>query len=476
MFLLKKLVLFVIISSIFLSLVNAAPFDATAVPINDRIIIDEFAGFKLTVKNNLDKTDEYRIYTLDFPTWDIRTDPIVNPITLKLEPGEEASVDLVVDPLKIRDIGAYQVNVNVRSKLTNERVSVPLKVTILSIDPLIQGYVPTVITGVEIPKKIDPREGISIKISLNNQNVIDYPELVIKLESNLIKDTINTKLEPKGEKTLELKVNLDPLTEPQEDNFVVAVFRDDRSIINPIVRKIEIIEYGVQELVKEDEGFFISRNFYNFVSNSNEYDGVIKVETTLINSLFSSTIPKARTVKENGLIYFVWDIELKNNSMQVSVTRNFIPLFVVIVLLVVLVVAYFVLRSPLHMTKDSSNLIKSDGGISELTVLLHIKNRGQKKISEIEITDYIPALVTVNHDVSIGSLQPTKVLKHEKSGNTLVKWSLDKLDASEERVLSYRIKSRLPILGRFSLPVATAIFRSNNKSMTATSNRLSVND
>ena len=98
---------------------------------------DEFAAFQLDIKNNLDKKDEYRIYTLDFPTWDVRTEPIVNPITLELGPREEGSVELVVDPLKIRDIGTYQVNVNVRSKLTNKVVSVPMKVTILSTESLL---------------------------------------------------------------------------------------------------------------------------------------------------------------------------------------------------------------------------------------------------------------------------------------------------------------------------------------------------
>ena len=121
------------------------------------------------------------------------------------------------------------------------------------------------------------------------------------------------------------------------------------------------------------------------------------------------------------------------------------------------------LRSPLLIIKEASNIIKKDNGISEMTVILHIRNRGQNKIKDIELTDFIPALVSVGGDVPIGSLQPNKVLKHEKKGTTIVKWTIDTLDASEERVLSYRIKSKLSILGSFSLPVANAAFKSNNK-------------
>ena len=476
MVLLKKFILFVFIFSIYMSAAYAASFDASAVPINDRIIIDEFATFQLNIKNNLNQKDEYRIYTLDFPTWDVRTEPIVNPITLELEPGKEGSVELVVDPLKIRDIGIYQVNVNVRSKLTNNVISVPLKVTILSTEPLIQGYVPTVVTGISIPKKIDPREKVQIKISLNNQNMIDYPDLVIKLESNLITDVINTQLGPKEEKTLQITANLDPLTPPQEDILVVTVFKGNRSIINPIVRRIEIIEYTSQELISEEKKFFLTRSRYNFVSNNNDYSGIAKIETTLLDSIFSSTNPKSKTIKENGKRYFVSDVKLENNKMQITVTKNFIPSFVAIALLIILVISYYMLRSPLLIIKESSNIIKKDDGVSEMTVILHIRNRGQNKIKDIELTDFVPALVSVGGDVPIGSLKPNKVLKHEKKGTTIVKWTIDTLDASEERVLSYRIKSELSILGSFSLPAANAVFKSNNKPFTSHSNRLSIDN
>ncbi len=476
MILFKKFVLFIFIFSIYISIAYAASFDVSTVPIDERIAIDEFATFKLDIKNNLDRKDEYRIYTLDFPTWDVRTEPLVNPITLEVEPNSGDSIEIVVDPLKIKDIGTYQVNVNVRSKLTNKFISVPLKVTILSTEPLIQGYVPTIVTGIDVPEKIDPRKDVPIKISLNNQNIIDYPDLVIKLESNLIKETIDIQLGPKEEKTLGQTASLDPLTPPQEDKLVVTVFKGDRSIINPIVRKIEIVGYTQQELVKEEKKFLLTRNSYDFISNDKEYEGTFKVETSSFASIFSSTSPKAKIIKENGKRYFVFDVKLENNRMQVTVTKNFIPLFVVIALLIVLVIIYYTLRSPLLIIKEANNIVKTEGGISEMTIILHIRNRGQNKIKDVEISERVPALVSIGKDVPIGSLQPSKILKHERKRTTIVKWTVDNLDASEERVLSYRIKSRLSILGSFSLPATKAAFKSNDKPMTSSSNGLSVSD
>ena len=153
----KKIMLFTLVFLIYLSAAYAASFEASSAAIHNRIVIGELAKFRIDIRNNLEQSDEYRIYTLDFPTWDVRTDPIANPITLNVAPGSNGSIEIVVDPLKIKEIGSYQVNVNVKSALTGDAFSVPLKVTILSTDALIQGYVPTVVTGVEIAEKIDPR-------------------------------------------------------------------------------------------------------------------------------------------------------------------------------------------------------------------------------------------------------------------------------------------------------------------------------
>ena len=476
MFFIKKVVLFALTFSLFISIANAASFEAAVVPIYDRIVIDEFAKFRIEIKNSLQESkDEYRIYTLEFPIWDVRTDPIINPITLELGPGGEGSVEIILDPLKIKDIGTYQVSVNIRSKATNQLVSVPLKVTILSTSSLIQGYVPTVVTGVDVPEKIDPRKDIPIKISLNNQNVIDYPELTIKLESSLIKEALSTKLSQKEDKMLSHTVNLDPLTSPQEDRLVVALLFNNESIINPIVRKMEIVEYAEPELIKEDKNFLITKKQYNFISNKEGYEGTFKLETTLFDSIFSSTRPKAKTATENGKRYFVFDVQLEKNSMQVTVTRNFIPLLAAIILAIAAVIGYYGLRSPLTMLKEASNISKSEGGVSEMTVILHIKNRSQNKLNEMEIDDNIPGLVSIGGDVPIGALQPTKVLRHEKKGTTMVRWVIDSLEASEERVLAYRIKSKLSILGSFSLPSARAAFKSNGKLVTSVSNSVSVN-
>lgn len=125
------------------------------------------------------------------------------------------------------------------------------------------------------------------------------------------------------------------------------------------------------------------------------------------------------------------------------------------------------------MRKEANNITKKEGGIFSLKVVLHIKNRSNKKIEDIELREVIPNIASIEKDISIGTLRPSKILRHEKKGS-IIKWDIDHLDVGEERVLSYKIKARLPILGELGLSASVAKFKYNKKDNTAHSNRVNV--
>jgi len=472
----KKYLLFLLILIICVSSVHAINFELNATPIKNKIAIEEVAKFKLEIKNKLDKEQTFRIYTLDYPTWDIYTKPILNPILLDVAPTSKGSIEIIVDPLDTKNIliGSHFVNVKVRSKTTNEALGIPLKVLVASKESLIGGYTPTIIANVKILQKIDPREEIPIEIILNNQNIINYSALTIKIESNLIKDTIEDTLGPKEEKTLTSTKNLDPLTQPQKDNFMITVLSGERVIVDTITVPIEIIEYATKEGADVKKKFLKTEKDITFYSNNKAYSEEMIIETSFFKSLFSSTKPKAKILEEDNKKYFVWDVKLdENNSMKVSIIENYRILFFAIILAIILVLVYYVYRSPLTINKEAKNITKREGGIFSFKVVLHVKNRSNKKIENIELREAIPNIADIEKDISIGTLKPTKMLRHEKKGH-IIRWDIDKLDIGEERILSYKIKSKLPILGDLTLPIANAKFRYNNKNKVAHSNRVSV--
>jgi hypothetical protein len=64
-------------------------------------------------------------------------------------------------------------------------------------------------------------------------------------------------------------------------------------------------------------------------------------------------------------------------------------------------------------------------------------------------------------EFDIGTIQPIKMIADEK-GATLLRWEIPEIEPYEERIISYKVKARLKVLGNFSLPPALAKFKSRS--------------
>lgn len=461
--------------ALILNLAHAASFDVKVTAINDRIVVDEVAEFEVAIQNNLETDEEFTVKKAGFPFWDMYIKPLQNPIKVKVPAKSSASIRLFVDPLYITSVDTYTLDMGVVLDRTGFEQKVPITIGIKSTDPLIQGYIPTVLATVSIePKEIDPRQEFSIFVMLNNQNVINYSNLTLKIESALLKDEIHFTLGPKEDKTIELKQKLDDATPPQKDKLVVAVFKDGRAIVNPTASEFEVKEYATTTELPKEKSFLKIKSAIKLFSNNPDYKDPIKAETTLFSNLFISTSPRAELKKEGGKHYLVWDARLDQNKEMVAVVNeNYRPLVVIIALAIISIILYFVFRSPIVAKKSIANVGMSEGGISGAKVVIRIKNRSGSQIANIEVMDHLPHIAHVEKELSIGSMQPHAVLQHPKRG-LIIKWNLEMLEPGDERVLSYRMKTRLPILGEFSLPSASARTKIGNKVIITNSNRISV--
>ena len=154
----------------------------------------------------------------------------------------------------------------------------------------------------------------------------------------------------------------------------------------------------------------------------------------------------------DGVAYYVWEGDLETTeSIAINTEFNYRILFYLLIAAIVALVLYFVLRSPVLVVKTAEVIRESEGGVSDLAIKMHIKNRSARILHSIEVRDKVPNLLEVKAEHEVGTLKPTNVLRNEKKG-TIIKWSLDKLDGFEERILIYKVRSKLSIIGDFSLP------------------------
>lgn len=468
---------FILIGILLLSIniAYAATFEVNITPVKDKIVVDEVAEFSMEIRNNLDTSEEFTIKKAGYPFWDLFTKPLTNPITVSVPAYSSASIIFFVDPLYITSVDTYTLEVGVVRQKTGEEQKAPITIGIKSIEPLIQGYVPTVVASMDIiPKSIDPRKTFTIKIVLNNQNRINYSNLTVKIESALIKDELHTALAPEEYKIIELTKKFDDMASPQNDRLVVTLLLGDRIIVSPIVTEFEILQYSTQDALPAEQSFLKIRKGVKVTSNNPDYSDVVKVEMNSLKKIFMTTHPKAEIIEENGKQYLIWHVELDNNrSFTAYSTENYRPIVVVVLLSVAAVILYFLFRSPIVVRKGVANVGMSEGGIADVKVVIRVKNRSSKQLMGIELADHVPHIAHVEKELSIGSIQPHAILQHPKGG-LILKWTLESLEAGDERVLSYRMKSRLPILGEFNLPSANARCKDGNKVILSNSNRVTV--
>jgi len=318
---------------------------------------------------------------------------------------------------------------------------------------------------------IDPRNEAKIRVRLENQNKRTLDQVNIKLRSNTINKDYTAEIGPLEKKELKFFVKLPPFTPPQEDLLKVSIIvpeKDQAYRFDLDPAEFEIDDYyDFKEELKTEKGFLKTTYLVTLKNNGNEpYHDVHTVKSSFFKNIFVTTVPRAQ--KQKGQL--VWEVDLQPGESQlIMYTFNYQPLLIIAIALIVITLAYIIFRSPVILRKTATVIATKEGGISELKVLIEIVNRSRKPIKDIKLIDTVPRIAQLTHDYDIGTLKPDKVVKHERKG-TLVKWSIDSIDPGEERVISYKVKSKLSILGGVTLPSAAAKFVVGKRHRTANSN------
>ncbi|MCK4521292.1 MAG: hypothetical protein KAU20_01870 [Nanoarchaeota archaeon] len=441
--------------------IEEKPFQVKIIPVNNKIDFDETARFKITITNPRGSIEKFSIKpAMPYVEWYIKTDPISD-YRVTAYPISTKDVIIVVKPLNV-GIGRHALRINVKSETTKEIFKKDIIVNIVSMKNF-----PAISVSGKLPELIDPKESFVVKVWLENRNFRNLTDVKVELKSDAIRESTTTSLGSKGsgtdQKTLEFNIKLDPTEAPRKDilRIIATVkFDNDYYEFKSAPLNYEIIRYGNITTNHNPKFRFLGKyDELEFLNDANtKYEGVVKIRNPFYRALFTKTEPKGNVVIENGKRYLGWEASLgSQESINVIYRINYIPLFIVLIVLFVIVYSYLKFRSPVILTKSTKDIIKREGGIVQFKVVLEVKNRSKKTIENIEIIDRIPNITDFEKDVEVGTLHPSKIVNTRKG--IVLRWDIDSIDRYEERVIKYRVRSRLSILGRFSLPVAIAKFK-----------------
>jgi len=179
-----------------------------------------------------------------------------------------------------------------------------------------------------------------------------------------------------------------------------------------------------------------------------------RVETkySLFKRVFTSTSPKAK--KESGK--YVWELTLEpGEKTDIKINTNYRPLFYGLIIIVLFIVGMlFHIERSVVLKKRIFRIKEDSQGISEFKILLHLRNGKHFGLRDVKVLDVLPHVISATQD--FGTLKPTTVQKGKRSVRMV--WEVGDLDPKEERVISYKVRSKINLLGEVRLPAATVQF------------------
>ncbi len=161
------------------------------------------------------------------------------------------------------------------------------------------------------------------------------------------------------------------------------------------------------------------------------------------------TAPGAKTEEFDGVQYLVWEgVSLNpNETYKVQVIEDYRPVAGAGIILLLIIIAYYSLRSPIIVKKKAYAIHKKDTGNNELKIVLYIMNRTGRTLEKVRVLDRLPIIHRVEEDFGPGTPEP----KYRKSHDGIIlDWDIA-LAPREERIFTYKVKSSLPLVGEFTL-------------------------
>lgn len=410
----------------------------------------EVAQYTLKISNRKEIAETFYL-----SLGDIRFSPTLIPIThftsgIRVPAKSIVETDLFLVPHQGLRIGEYSVRVDLRSQSTGEVLS---DILTIYVAPAPEAYIaPNVSVRLGVPENIDPREEFTVTVSASNNNKLNLGEVLVDVKSGLFHREQTMELGPHGSDSVSFKIQLDPLQQPRED-FVIATVSKENMIFGLDQMDISVVQYSppFQQQYKDTTNFLKTTTDITLTNKGNVHrKEEFKVEMYWYRRLFSESAFPHELVRQNSMPYWAFDVNLDPaESTTISVTTSYRYPFALLILLLISGVMYYLLRAPIVISKHAKVIAKTEGGISKLKIYLKIRNRSSSVFEDIRVVDKVSSIARILREQQVGTLAPSKVA--HKGRFTYAEWKIPKLESGEERLIHYKIESRLSILGDFKL-------------------------
>jgi len=325
------------------------------------------------------------------------------------------------------------------------------KVT-LSNDTLIPGQTLSVVTEVSNPSDVASTPFDLVINVRNSNNTIVYPPATSHLDIIQAKSskTVTNSIQivqqlGYGRFQVELVLQNSQRTEVSNQvlSFVVQQFEKLTAQKN--------VKFG---LLTQDI-FLKVRNEGNSVANASTSETIpafMKTFVTFVNQPDSEQ-PEGNNIVYTWLFYNLQPAEERIIEYQINLWQ-----IVLLAVIIIIAVAYaFTYVFTIRIVKRHK-LFGPVAGTKEIAVTLEVRNRTRHTLHNVYVRDFLPSFAIV-----VEKFETIKPIVRKVSNGTEIIWKFDTLRSMDERILTYRLKPTMEILGEIRLPRASISYTDNKK-------------
>ena len=495
-----SLIIILLVVLLLVPLASANTVVVRAKPERNIVKVDEWASFYVTLYNNLSIHDIFHLSVeQEGVEWSMVTEPPEYGLTgIRIKSGEYETMRVFLKDLHLpRDAARPRtINLIAESAYLQRKGVAELQVYLLPVE----AYEKNISVLPYFPASIHPKEQQMLQVDIVNQNARQYNQLEVTLDSvpvqkaklgvdfqlgdmvvvdedhiKLISTSSIVDLKPDETKAIKFGLGLQKTIEPLQTTLTLTI-KDGNDTLYQQSFPLSIDAYSVPfsaEMASSETVFLKTTDTITVTNQQNirETQQVV-VPSGFWKRLFTETEPLSEVKKINGQYHHLFSVDLSpGEATTIIVVRNYRIVLYGIVLAGVIVFLYFMFRSPIDVLKHAEKIQLQEGGIVELRVVMTVKNRSHHRYDDVQVIEKIPALIKFDKDHAGDTLAPSKIVKTHHG--EVVYWSFD-LEAQEERIIPYHIKSRLSILGDFTIPASVLLFTLNGHKIRVKSNRLDI--
>jgi hypothetical protein len=360
----------------------------------------------------------------------------ISPSVFTLNPGEEKIVHVALTVKSTQTPGNVYIRLFVFDDKGNQFV-IFLPSKILPSPKLFENVN---IKSVKLSgEALNPSKTFSVTLNVDNPVQNTTVPLEIELDGNTIytKDVFLTE----GSNVVSLEgISLPEKTTPGDHNLKVLMKFSNGVVVSKEV-VVPVVGYHKCLIDESMKTSLAGKKYVAVVRNIGTENATCLVSSSItgIEKTLLGRVTEDYAFRDNKI---EWNVELAPfEEKTIEYEVNYVPLWIIPFVIVGAIVGVWYLMREVSVKKELVSYVRHPG-FMDLKIQIKIKNLTGKVLKNVNVIEPLPAFIKEVRDY--GTI-PGELKK--KKGRKSIVWEIDSLNPKEERVLSYKVRTSVEVLG-----------------------------